>query len=81
MIALSILDQSPISNGNNAATALRQTVELAQLADKLGYTRFLVSEHHNASSLAGSSPEILTAVLAARTTRIRIGSGGVMLPH
>jgi len=78
---LSILDQSPISHGSDAREALSQTAQIAQLADHLGYTRFWVSEHHDASALAGSTPEVLIAHLAARTRRIRIGSGGVMLPH
>jgi len=80
-LKLSVLDQSPISSGSNAKEALQYTVKLAQLADRLGYTRFLVSEHHDARTLAGSSPEILIAHLASMTERIRVGSGGVMLPH
>lgn len=78
---ISILDQSPISEGETAAEALQKTVELAILAEKLGYERFWVSEHHDASTLAGSSPEVLLAHLAAKTASIQIGSGGVMLPH
>lgn len=56
-------------------------MELAQLADRLGYTRFRVSEHHNTHTLAGSTPEVLIAHLGSQTQRIRLGSGGVMLPH
>ncbi|XZF15030.1 LLM class flavin-dependent oxidoreductase [Chitinophagaceae bacterium MMS25-I14] len=78
---LSILDQSPIRKGSNAHEALQETTALAQFADKAGYTRFWVSEHHNTQALAGTSPEVLIAHLAANTKRIRIGSGGVMLPH
>ncbi|CAL1519272.1 LLM class flavin-dependent oxidoreductase [Chitinophaga sp. MM2321] len=78
---LSVLDQSPIRNGSNAIAALKESVELAQLADKLGYTRYWLSEHHNTKSLAGASPEILIARLAGETKRIRVGSGGVMLPN
>lgn len=78
---LSVLDQSPIRNGSNATEALQESVQLARLADKLGYTRYWLSEHHNTNSLAGASPEILIARLAAETERIRIGSGGVMLPN
>ncbi|KMY55117.1 hypothetical protein AC623_15190 [Bacillus sp. FJAT-27231] len=80
-LKLSILDQSPISEGITAEEALAETVKLASHAEKLGYERFWVSEHHDASTLAGSSPEVLMAYLAAKTETIRIGSGGVMLPH
>ena len=71
----------PISDGNTAAQAFSHTVTLAQEVEKLGYTRFWVSEHHNSVSLAGSSPEILISHIAAKTERMRVGSGGVMLPH
>ncbi len=81
MIKLSVLDQSPISDGSTAAKAFSHTVTLAQELEKLGYTRFWVSEHHNSVSLAGSSPEILISHIAAKTERMRVGSGGVMLPH
>ncbi|GAB6991233.1 LLM class flavin-dependent oxidoreductase [Paenibacillus pini] len=81
MIKLSILDQSTISEGSTPAEALAQTAKMAQEAEKLGYHRFWVSEHHFASSLAGSSPEVLISHLAARTSTLRVGSGGVMLPH
>lgn len=81
MIRLSALDQSPIGEGSNAVEALANTARLAQELEKLGYHRFWVSEHHGTTSLAGSSPEVLISHLAARTTRMRIGSGGVMLPH
>lgn len=80
-IKLSILDQSPISEGSNAIEALKNTAQLAQKAEEWGYTRFWVSEHHDTTRLAGSSPEVLIAHLAAMTSTIRIGSGGVMLPH
>jgi luciferase family oxidoreductase group 1 len=81
MIRLSVLDQSPIVEGGSAEEALRQTARLAQETEKLGYHRFWVAEHHHTLSLAGSSPEVLIAHLAAKTSRMRIGSGGVMLPH
>ncbi|EJQ09879.1 LLM class flavin-dependent oxidoreductase [Bacillus cereus] len=81
MIKLSVLDQSPISDGSTASEAFSHTVTLAQEVEKLGFTRFWVSEHHNSVSLAGSSPEILISHIAAKTNRIRVGSGGVMLPH
>ncbi|TVP86147.1 MAG: LLM class flavin-dependent oxidoreductase [Alkalicoccus sp.] len=78
---LSILDQTPAAEGMTAAEALKHTTELARRAEKWGYHRFWVSEHHDSSTLAGTSPEILLAHLAANTSRIRLGSGGVMLPH
>jgi len=78
---LSILDQSPLFEGDTPERALRYTVELARRADALGYHRFWVSEHHDSRSVAGSSPEVLIAYLLASTERIRIGSGGVMLQH
>jgi luciferase family oxidoreductase group 1 len=80
-IRLSVLDQSPIRKGVDAATAVQETIELAKLTDTLGYTRFWVSEHHNAGSLAGSTPEVLIAHLAGQTKNMRIGSGGIMMPN
>src|SRR5688572_6107248 len=80
-IKLSILDQSPVRKGGTARQALLETTELAKLAEKLGYTRFWVSEHHNTASLAGSSPEVLLAHLGNHTEKIKIGSGGIMLPN
>ena len=80
-IRLNVLDQSPIRPGSTARQALLETVELAQLADRLGFNRFWVSEHHNINTLAGSAPEVLIAHLGSQTQRIRLGSGGVMLPH
>jgi luciferase family oxidoreductase group 1 len=80
-IRLSILDQSPIRKGGTARQALEETTQLARLAEQLGYTRFWVSEHHNISSLAGSTPEVLIAHLANHTSHIRLGSGGIMLPN
>ncbi|KHF38671.1 LLM class flavin-dependent oxidoreductase [Halalkalibacter okhensis] len=81
MLRLSILDQSPVANGIDARTAVKQTVELAEMAEQLGYHRFWVSEHHDAKRVAGSTPEVLLAHIGGRTKKIRIGSGGVMLPH
>ncbi len=78
---LSVLDQAPISAGQTAADALRNTLDLARLADSLGYSRYWVAEHHSMGSLACPAPEILLARLGAETQRIRLGSGGVMLPH
>lgn len=81
MIKLSMLDQSTISEGSTPVEALAQTSIMAQEAEKWGFHRLWVSEHHFASSLAGSSPEILISHLAGKTSTLRIGSGGVMLPH
>ena len=80
-LRLSVLDQSPVRQGSTAAQALKETVQLAQLADRLGYTRYWLSEHHNTSRLAGSTPEVLIAHLAGETEHIRVGSGGIMLPN
>src|SRR5881392_1872018 len=78
---LSVLDQSPISEGSSGPEALRNTIELAQVADRLGYTRYWLAEHHGGAMLAGPSPEVLIGPIASATERIRVGSGGVMLPH
>jgi luciferase family oxidoreductase group 1 len=80
-VRLSVLDQSPIPQGSSAPEALAATLELAKLADRLGYARYWLAEHHNTVGLAGSSPEVLIARVAAETGRIRVGSGGVMLSH
>ncbi|KJD44430.1 LLM class flavin-dependent oxidoreductase [Paenibacillus terrae] len=81
MLKLGILDQSHIPEGGTAQDALSHTTALAREADKLGYSRYWVSEHHASKMLAHSSPEVLIAHLAANTSRIRVGSGGIMLPH
>jgi luciferase family oxidoreductase group 1 len=81
ILKLSILDQSPVRKGGTARQALLETTQLAQLAEQLGYSRFWVSEHHNITSLAGSTPEVLMAHLANHTRHIRLGSGGIMLPN
>ncbi|MFG6116536.1 LLM class flavin-dependent oxidoreductase [Halobacillus sp. MO56] len=78
---LSVLDQSPILTNTSPTQALQQTTELARFTDRLGYHRFWVSEHHSTKSLAGSAPEILIAHLAAHTKQIRVGTGGILLPH
>ncbi len=78
---LSILDQSPIRKGGTSQDALQETIQLAQLGESLEYERFWVSEHHNTNALAGSAPEVLLAAIGAATNSIRIGSGGIMLPH
>jgi luciferase family oxidoreductase group 1 len=78
---LSVLDQSPVSQGSSGADALHNTLDLAQLTDALGYHRYWVAEHHGGPMLASASPEALIGPIAAATERIRVGSGGVMLPH
>jgi luciferase family oxidoreductase group 1 len=76
-----VLDQSPVSEGSDGAIALRHSVDLAVLTEQLGYGRYWVAEHHGHAMIAGASPEVLIASIAARTSTIRVGSGGVMLPH
>ncbi len=78
---LSVLEQSPLSEGRSAAEAISNTVELAKELDRFGYNRIWLSEHHNLNILQGSTPEVLLAAIGAQTTRIRLGSGGVMLPN
>ncbi|MCL6634115.1 MAG: LLM class flavin-dependent oxidoreductase [Alicyclobacillus herbarius] len=78
---LSVLDQSPIGPDKTPQDALRETVQLAQAVERWGYFRFWVSEHHNTTRLAGTTPEVLLAHLGAHTKRIRLGSGGVLLPY
>lgn len=80
-LRLSVLDQSPIRKGGTPADAVRETLELAQLCDRLGYVRYWLAEHHGSDALAGSTPEVLIARVAGLTQRMRVGSGGVMLPH
>lgn len=81
MVALSILDQSPIEQHETVQDGLKRTIELAQIADELNYMRYFVAEHHNISEVVGTSPEILVTHLLSKTERINIGSGGVMLQH
>ncbi len=80
-ISLSVLDLAPVAAGSSASEAVRRTVELAQLAERLGYVRYWFAEHHSMPSVASSAPEILIAHTAAATQRIRVGSGGIMLPN
>jgi luciferase family oxidoreductase group 1 len=80
-LALSILDQSTIVSGRDAAQAIQETLEVARLADRLGYARYWLAEHHNSQSHAGSAPEIVISAIGATTRRIRVGSAGIMLPH
>lgn len=80
-LSLSILDQSPVADGASVADALHNSIDLARHAEGLGYVRYWVAEHHGTPMLAGTTPEILIGQIAAQTSRIRVGSGGVMLPH
>lgn len=78
---LSVLDQAPITVGNTAAGALKNAEELAILADELGYYRMWMAEHHGTGTIASSAPEVIAAHLAAKTNKLRIGTGGVMMMH
>ncbi|MCI1776831.1 MAG: MsnO8 family LLM class oxidoreductase [Paenibacillus lautus] len=78
---LSVLDQAPVTSGNTAEGALKKAEELAVLADGLGYSRMWMAEHHGGHTFASSAPEVTAARLAAKTERIRIGTGGVMMMH
>src|SRR6476620_7707641 len=78
---IGVLDQSPIAEGATGADALRNTLDLARRADEVGYDRYWVAEHHGTPSLACAGPEVMMPLIAARTSRIRAGSGGEMLPH
>lgn len=80
-LPLSILDLAPVAEGTTTPGALKEIVKLAQHGDALGYTRVWYAEHHGMPSIASSSPEVLIATAAANTQRIRVGSGGVMLPN
>ncbi|RDI61102.1 LLM class flavin-dependent oxidoreductase [Microvirga subterranea] len=81
MISLSVLDLSFVTSGSTPAQALRNTLDLASHTDRLGFTRFWVAEHHNLPSVASGAPDIMIGQIAAVTERIRVGSGGVMLPN
>tara|TARA_Y100001970_G_scaffold14797_1_gene16741 strand:- start:360 stop:1364 length:1005 start_codon:yes stop_codon:yes gene_type:complete len=80
-VKLSVLDQSPVKSGLDAYSAIDETLGLATLCDNLGYHRYWVAEHHASDALAGCSPEVLLGRLGAETKDIRLGSGGIMLPH
>ena len=81
MLRLSVLDQSTVVTGRSPDTPIRESLALAQHCESLGYTRYWCAEHHNSPSQAGTAPEILISAIAATTSRIRVGSAGVMLPH
>ena len=81
MPSLSVLDQSTIVTGRSPDASIRESIRLAQWCESLGYARYWCAEHHNSDSQAGTAPEILIGAIAATTTRIRVGSAGVMLPH
>ena len=78
---LSVLDQSPIAEGSSVGDALRNSIDLAKSADAAGYHRYWLAEHHASPGLAGAAPEALIGPIALATKRIRVGSGGIMLPH
>src|SRR5438034_10568808 len=78
---LSVLDQSPIVEGSTGAAALRNSIDLACLVEETGYERYWVAEHHGTPMLACAAPEVLIGPLALATTSIRVGTGGIMLPH
>ena len=80
-LRLGVVDQSPVRTGGTAADAVRETLELARLAERLGYSRYWLAEHHSTNSFAGSSPAVLIPAVAAATREMRVGSGGVMLSH
>lgn len=80
-VPLSVLDLAPVAAGSTPGDALRATVELARVVEDLGFTRFWVAEHHGMPGVASSAPSVLIAAIAAATSRIRVGSGGVMLPN
>ncbi len=81
MLPVSVLDLSPVVSGSSGPAALRNSLDLAALADRLGFGRYWVAEHHNLPSIASSAPEIMIGLIASATSRIRVGSGGVMLPN
>jgi len=81
VVPLSVLDLSPVTTATPGSLALRNSLDLARLADRLGYKRYWVAEHHNLANIASSAPEIMIGQIAAATSAIRVGSGGVMLPN
>ncbi|HVQ12382.1 MAG TPA: LLM class flavin-dependent oxidoreductase, partial [Vicinamibacterales bacterium] len=81
MIPLSVLDLVPVRSGSTAREAMQESVDLARLAEQLGFVRYWFAEHHGMASIASSAPEILIEHVASATERIRVGSGGIMLPN
>ena len=81
MRPLSVLDLSPVTTGNTGPQALRNSIDLARHADRLGFTRYWVAEHHSMPNIASSAPDIMIGQIAAATQHLRVGSGGVMLPN
>ena len=81
MLRLGVLDQSIATAGRPHRVAIENTIALAVHCEALGYARFWMSEHHNSPTIVGTAPEILIAAIAMKTSRIRIGSAGIMLPH
>jgi len=81
MVRLSVLDQSTIVSGRSPDASIRESIRLARFCEGLGYARYWCAEHHNSDSQAGTAPEILISAIAATTSRIRVGTAGVMLPH
>ncbi|RYG44379.1 LLM class flavin-dependent oxidoreductase, partial [bacterium] len=80
-LPLSVLDLVPLPQGVDAGTAIRNSLELARLVDRLGYSRVWYAEHHNMATIASTTPEIMIALAGEATSRIRVGSGGIMLPN
>ncbi len=80
-VPLSVLDLSPVPSGTLASAALHRTVQLARAAERFGYHRYWLAEHHNVPSVASSAPEVLIAAVAGATTTLRVGAGGIMLPN
>lgn len=80
-LKLGVVDQSPVRTGGTGADAVRETLELARAAERLGYSRLWLAEHHSTNSFACASPEVLLPAVAGATTRIRVGTGGILLPH
>jgi luciferase family oxidoreductase group 1 len=81
VVPLSVLDLSPVTTATPGSVALSNSLDLARLAERLGYKRYWVAEHHNLANIASSAPEIMIGQIAAATSEIRVGSGGVMLPN
>src|SRR6186713_915303 len=80
-VPLSVLDLVPVREGSTASVAMRESVELARLCERLGYRRYWFAEHHSMTSIGSSAPEVLIGHIASATSRIRVGSGGIMLPN